>query len=118
MITGFCTSPNGRCCIAVINAVERGFNPPCFCNVLREDIIHKSGVTAEEIIHMYYSCGGTAAMTRRLDVCRGMDYAISQMGQISVCLLVNFLKMFEKVIFSLGSLFNLLANWMDVLQKY
>ncbi|PAN45803.1 hypothetical protein PAHAL_9G143500 [Panicum hallii] len=46
-ISGFCTNddvPNGHCCMAVVSGIDRGSNPPCFCNVIQQDVMHKSGI--------------------------------------------------------------------------
>lgn len=68
-ITGYCidsNAPNGICCMAVINTVEREHTEPCICNVIRE------GVKPEKVIKFYYKCGGKSASAAKLiSLCAG-----------------------------------------------
>lgn len=75
-ILGYCINrdtPNGLCCMAVANAVERFSNHrPCFCDVIKQDVAYNA-ITAKRIIQFYYSCGGKyAEVTRLNNTCRGI----------------------------------------------
>ena len=68
-ITGYCINsqvPNGRCCIAMLNVIERGYNMPCICHLI------KDGIKVEKMIKFYYHCGGkTTSVDQLISHCGG-----------------------------------------------
>lgn len=62
-ITGYCINsqdPNGRCCIAIFNAIKRGSTVPCICSLI------KDGIKVEKVIKFYYHCGGKTLSVAQL----------------------------------------------------